>query len=81
MPEPPKAFMASGFRNKPKVVVNDVGAVAVGSVYGIYAPSKAAGERAVKRLRDIDYTDRVVSHSNGLRKLEINQINSLLASE
>ena len=81
MPEVPKAFIASGFRDTPKVVINEVGALAVGSVYGIYAPSKAAGERAVRLLRAVNFAGRVVSHANGLRKLEINQINSLLAEK
>jgi hypothetical protein len=81
MPAPPEALMATGFKKYPKVVVNQAGVVAVGSVCGIYAPSRAAGERAVRLLRNLDYSGCVVPHANGLLKLEINQINSMLASE
>lgn len=78
MPVAPKALVASGFRERPKIVMNAVGAVAVGSVYGLYAPSKAAAERVVRKLRAVDYHGRVVAHSNGLHKLEPNQLNALI---
>jgi hypothetical protein len=78
MPEQPKALVASGFRGRPKILINQVGAVAVGTVYGLFAPSAAAAERMVRKLRDVDYEGRVVAHSNGLHKLEVNQINSLI---
>lgn len=80
MPEMPKALMATGFKATPKLLMNAVEAIAVGGVCGIYAPSKAAAARTVSALRAVDYAGRVVSHSNGLRKLEINQINALLAT-
>ena len=81
MPALPKALIATGFKKFPKVVINEAGVVAVGSVCGIYARSHAAAERAVRLLRGLDYSGRVVPHANGLLKLEINQINYLLASE
>lgn len=80
MPETPSVFMASGFRDgAPKVMVNAIKARAVGSVCGIFCKSGRSAAAVVDALRSIDYKGRVVSHSNGLRKLEINQINSLLS--
>ncbi|CAE6762173.1 hypothetical protein XA1311A_19440 [Xanthomonas arboricola] len=78
MPTAPQALLATGYTVRPKVVVNDVGAVAVGSVCGIYGPSRRQIAGIVRKLREVDYDDRVVSHSHGLRKLEISQINALI---
>jgi hypothetical protein len=61
-------------------MTNDVGALAVGVVCGIYGASQPKAKKIADALRGVDYAGRVVSHSNGLRKLEINQINALLAS-
>jgi hypothetical protein len=80
LPTPPALLIASGFRGRPKVVTNAVGAVAVGGVCGIYGASQRQAKRIAVALRSADYAGRVVSHSNGLRKLEINQINALLNS-
>lgn len=80
MPMVPSILMATGFRDRaPKVVVNTVNARAVGSVCGIYCESTQTAAIIAKALRSTDYRGRLVSHSNGLRKLEINQINFLLA--
>lgn len=78
MPTVPAALIASGYRDRPKVVLNEAGAIAVGSVCGIYADTVRRAEVLVRKLREADYMDRVVAHSNGLRKLEINQINALI---
>lgn len=78
MPRPPQALLATGYIDRPKVVINEVGAMAVGSVCGMYGPSKRQIAQMVRRLREVDYDDRVVSHSHGLRKLEISQINALI---
>lgn len=78
MPEVPSALIASGFRERPKVVLNHARAVAVGSVCGIYTDTARRAQSIVKQLRRTAYSDRVVAHSNGLRKLEINQINALI---
>jgi hypothetical protein len=61
-------------------MTNDVGASAVGGVCGIYNTSQLQAKQIADALRRVDYAGRVVSHSNGLNKLEINQINALLAS-
>jgi hypothetical protein len=80
MPEAPTLLMATGFRVRPKVMVNALGARAVGGVCGIHGASLSKAKSIAKALRNVDYDGRVVSHSNGLLKLEINQINALLTS-
>ena len=80
MPTAPALLMATGFRDRPKVITNEVGAIAVGSVCGIHGASATRARQIAKALHSEDYGGRVVPHSNGLRKLEINQINSLLTS-
>jgi hypothetical protein len=81
MPQKPALLMATGFRVRPKVVRNEVGAMALGGVCGIYGTSDAKTTKKIAQfLRSEDYKGRVVPHANGLLKLEINQINSLLNS-
>ena len=80
MPSIPALLMATGFRGRPKVMINEIGAIAVGGVCGIHGPSLKQAKKLAKALRSEDYDGRVVSHSNGLLKLEINQINALLNS-
>lgn len=79
MPQAPSILVASGFRGKrPKVLVNEIGAVAVGGVSGIYGVARSASRRLVRRLRSIRVASRVVPHSNGLLKLEIGQLNTVI---
>lgn len=79
MPNIPSILIATGFRQKnPKIIVNDIGARAVGGVCGVYGLTHRNRTLVANRLREMDLMDRVVPHSNGLRKLEINQLNSLL---
>jgi len=79
MPLPPSLLIASGFRqSRPKVVRNDVNAIAVGSVSGIFGLSRLAARRVVASVQAADFSTRIVTHSNGLRKLEIGQLQSFL---
>lgn len=78
MPSIPAILLASGFRERPKALVNAVGAAAVGSVCGIYGVGAKNVRALVDGLRGVDYSGRVVAHSHGLRKLEINQMNELI---
>lgn len=80
MPQVPTLLIASGFRDKPKTVVNAIKAIAVGSVCGIYGATPTQADSLVMALRNLDYRGLVVPHSNGLCKLEVNQINALLSS-
>lgn len=79
MPPVPNMLMAQSFKGEfPKAVRNLVCARAVGGVAGIYNVDNAQAERLANGLGGMDIRDRVVAHSNGLRKIEINQLNTLL---
>src|SRR5207253_3148202 len=78
MPDIPDLLIATGFRGeRPKLVENSIRAYAVGSVSGIYGALDP--RRIVRAIRAMDFSTAVVAHSNGLKKLEINQLNSVLA--
>lgn len=77
----PALLVASGFtQNAPKILVNEVGAVAVGSVYGVLiADTNVQPAVMANRLRAFDFHERLVHHSNGLKKLEVKQLNAVLS--
>ncbi len=76
----PALLVSSGFVGKaPKIVVNEIGAVAVGSVYAVLTQrSKPKLAKLVSRLRAYDFSRRLVHHSNNLRKIEVRQLNAVL---
>lgn len=79
MPPVPDVLMAQSFKGPyPKAVVNRIRARAVGGVCGVFNLSEDQAAKVATGLNGIDIHDRVVAHSNGLRKIEINQINALL---
>lgn len=81
MPIAPPLLVASGFKGRaPKGVMNRISARAVGSVCGIYGVAPTKQKAMVQALQSLDLSERIVPHSNGLRKVEINQLNTLLAS-
>lgn len=78
MPALPDLLIATGFRGeRPKIVENMVGAHAVGGVAGVYGTTDA--RRIVNAIRRMDFSTAVVAHSKGLKKLEINQLNTVLS--
>lgn len=80
MPATPDVLISMSFKGSfPKAVRNHAGARAVGGVYGIYGLSEPQADAVTRGLGSIDLRDSVVAHSNGLRKLEISQLNTLLA--
>ena len=82
MPEIPDVLVATGFRgSNTKAVVNTHAVRAVGSVAGIYGVKRAERAGFAKRLVAKRVGDRVVAHSHGLRKLEINQLNYLIQKD
>lgn len=79
MPPIPDVLMAQSFRGSyPKALVNHVKARAVGGVCGVHNLGAAEAATVATGLGGLDLSERVVAHSNGLRKIEINQINALL---
>lgn len=80
MPGKPSVLFAQGFRKEfPKVLRNTMGARAVGGVCGIYDATDGQIDALTGKLDGMDLRDHVVSYSSGFFKVEINQINALLA--
>lgn len=80
MPAIPALLMSQSFKGPfPKAVKNTIGARAVGGVCGVYNVTKRQETILANGLDATDIRSRVVAHSNGLRKIEINQLNTLLA--
>ncbi|MDR6696275.1 hypothetical protein [Stenotrophomonas sp. 1337] len=79
----PALLLASGFTGKrPKSLINDVGAIAAGSVYGVLVDASMGAKvvnQVFKGLRAYDFDRRLVHHSNGLKKVEVRQLNTVLA--
>ena len=80
MPDVPAMLFAQGFRGRfPKVVKNTVAAYAVGGVCGIYNATDTQIAELSSRFGGMDLRQHVVPYSSGFYKVEINQINALLA--
>nr|WP_315489932.1 hypothetical protein [uncultured Rhodoferax sp.] len=76
----PDILVASGFRARgPKVFKNEASAIALGSVYGVFVKGRERQSQTVKDLRTFDFESHIVAHSNGLQKIEVRQLNTVLA--
>ena len=79
MPPVPDMLMSQSFRGAfPKIVDNEIGARAVGGVCGLYNISAGQKSALASAATTTDLASRIVAHSNGLRKVEINQFNMYL---
>ena len=80
LPHPkPRILFSSGFTEfGPKILVNSVGARAVGSVFGIHSNERLPLRRLQHYLLHFDFEKSVVAHSKKLKKVEVNQLNGLL---
>ncbi|MCF7823045.1 MAG: Eco57I restriction-modification methylase domain-containing protein [Candidatus Marinimicrobia bacterium] len=77
----PDLLVSTGFVNKrPKVLINSIGARAIGGVAGIYGSKNTNKTKLQAYLAALDFEARVVPHSHGLKKIEIRQLNSILNS-
>jgi hypothetical protein len=75
----PQLLFSSGFtRFGPKVLINSVGACAVGSVYGVHSKKKLPVRILQTYLLEVDFEKRVVAHSGRLKKVEVKQLNAVL---
>ncbi|MDD1778671.1 MAG: Eco57I restriction-modification methylase domain-containing protein [Candidatus Helarchaeota archaeon] len=75
----PRILYGSGFiLYGPKILINDIGAIAIGSVHGIHSDRRFDAQKLRTRLLQIDFEKRVVAHAGSLRKIEIGQMNSIL---
>jgi hypothetical protein len=80
VPHPvPQMLFSSGFTKfGPKVLVNSVGARAVGSVCGIHSKTKLPLRRLQAHLLDTNFEEQVVAHAKTLKKVEVRQFNAVL---
>jgi hypothetical protein len=79
MPQIPDVLVSTGFTKQyTKAVANTAKVHAVGSVCGIYKVGRNKKKMIAEKLRKANLGDGVVAHSNGLRKIEINQLNTVL---
>lgn len=80
LPESPSILVASGFNGaRPKAVRNAIGAIAVGSVSGVFGLTAQQARELTNALHVARFRSRIVAHSNGLRKVEIGQLETFLA--
>jgi hypothetical protein len=82
LPHPtPQLLVGSGFtRFGPKVLINSVGARAVGSVWGIHSKRILPNRRVQRFLLSLNIEKRLVAHAKTLKKIEVKQLNSLLTA-
>lgn len=81
MPDAPRILYSSGFRGPaPKSMINQVGAIAVGAVCGIYASSDATAKVIFDHIQNLDFATQVVAMSKGFTKVEVNQMNGVVQS-
>ncbi|WP_127025291.1 Eco57I restriction-modification methylase domain-containing protein [Rheinheimera mangrovi] len=77
----PDLLYGSGFtKHGPKIFINEIGAVAVGAVHGIHKVKGISKIQLRKALRTFEFESRIVSHSGVLKKIEVNQMNSVIGT-
>jgi hypothetical protein len=75
----PQVLFSSGFTSfGPKVLVNAIGARAVGSVWGIHSERRVPARRLQEFLLGLNFERRVVAHAERLKKVEVRQLNAVL---
>lgn len=75
----PEMLFQSGFTSfGPKVLINSIGAQAVGSVYGIHTENAISLKKLQEYLLRLDFESRVVAQAKTLKKVEVRQVNTVL---
>ena len=67
-----------GENKAPKMLRNEIGAVHVGAVHGIFCKPKSLSAPLLTMLREFDFASKVVPLSNAFLKIEVNQMNAVL---
>lgn len=77
--KPPTFLYSSAFtKYGPKIVVNRINAIAVNSAFGIYTTSKVNLYKMTDYIKKFDFESRIVNHSGRLKRIEVNQMNSVI---
>lgn len=75
----PDLIYGSGFTEfGPRVYVNGVGAVVLGTVHGIHEVKGIGKYQLLDKLMTFNFETKLVSHSGVLKKIEVNQMNAVL---
>jgi hypothetical protein len=75
----PQILFSSGFTEfGPKILINSIGARAVGSVWGVHAVNKLPLRRLQTYLLKVNFEKQVVAHAKTLKKVEVKQLNAVL---
>ncbi len=82
MPRAPHILYASGFKSTvaPKMFRNDIGAIHVGGIHGIYCERAGMAKAIFDKVSVMDLSSRVVPLSTGFLKIEVHQMNAILNS-
>lgn len=80
MPEVPDLIYSVGFTGtRPTFLRNEIEANILGGAHGIYAGDDSLDlQKLTGFLRKIDFSDGIVPHSGGLRKIGVGQMNGIL---
>lgn len=75
----PEILYNPGFvKSSPQFIDNRIGAIAVGSVFGIHALKGISRRRLIEELSAINFQKRLISYANILRRVEVNQMNTVI---
>ena len=75
----PEILYNPGFvKQCPRFVDNRIGAIAVGSVFGIHALKGISRRKLIKELSALNFRERLISYANILRRVEVNQMNTVI---
>ncbi len=59
-------------------MINEVGAIAVGSVCGVHIDSPTLIRQVFNHIQGVNFSAQVVAMSRGFTKVEINQMNGVI---
>lgn len=80
--DPPRLLLQSGFSgDRPKVLINRINATPVGAMYGVYTSAAVSASAVVDFVAGVNVLDVIVPNSGQLRKIEVGQLNALLAKQ
>jgi hypothetical protein len=75
----PKLLISSGFTKfGPKLLINSIGATALGGVFGIHGKLPGSVRRLRNDLLTVNFERQVVPHAAELKKVEVKQFNAAL---
>ena len=75
----PEILYNPGFvKSSPQFIDNRIGAIAVSSVFGIHKLKGISRRKLIQELNSINFKKRLISYANVLRRVEVNQMNTVI---